>query len=365
MRRTGFHCNWRCLNTIAPVLLLAFVGACDQASVNDEGDQAKVKPIVQEVDRGPIKLTVTAGRDSISIAEQLELRIEVTADDGIEVTMPKYGAIQSQFEIRDFREEPVEILDNDKRRFTHIYKLDSFLSGSYVIAGVTVEYVDAREASSGEPSKGELAAAELTTEPITVEVKSLLEGEFDPAKFRDVKAAVELPVDQTWAWLAWTGVIVGVVGPLAAIAVVLVRRHRLRGQRVVTIPPHEWAFGQLKALAASGLIEAGKLKPFYYRLSEITRTYIELRFGLMAPERTTEEFLEEMRTSDALNDAYQAHLKEFLSACDMVKYTLYEPSTPEIETVFNAARDFVDRTKPGSRATTVQRTDTSPAEVAA
>jgi hypothetical protein len=350
---------------IVLISCVASLGGCREAGDESAESESQVKPVVQEVDRGPVKLTVTADRDTISIAEQLELRIEVTADDGIEVTMPKYGALQSQFQIRDFSEEPVEILDNNQRRFTHVYKLDSFLSGSYVIAGATIEYVDRRDEAPEKATQDDVAKTALTTEPITVEVTSLLEGEFDPANFRDVKAAVELPVDRTWGWLGWTAGIVGGVIVLGVVAILLIRKYGSGGRPVVMIPPHEWAFAQLKALASSGLIEAGELKPFYYRLNEITRTYIELRFGLMAPERTTEEFLEEMRSSTALNQAHQAHLQEFLSACDLVKYTLYEPNSSEIESVFNAARDFVDRTKPRTGVPMNQETETVPMEVTA
>ncbi|GJM26814.1 MAG: hypothetical protein DHS20C16_32290 [Phycisphaerae bacterium] len=359
------HYDSRRVRAIVLMCCLAFSGGCKEAGDESAESESKVKPVVQEVDRGPIRLTVTADRDKISIAEQLELRIEVTADAGIDVTMPKYGAIESQFQIRDYREKAVEILDDDLRRYTHIYTLDSFLSGSYAIAGVTVAYVDRRNETANDKTDVEVATAELTTEPITVEVTSLLEGEFDPANFRDVKAAVELPVDRTWGWVGWTAGIVGGVVILAVAAVLLIRKYGRGGRPVVVIPPHEWAFAQLKALASSGLIDAGEFKPFYYRLNEITRTYIELRFGLMAPERTTEEFLEEMRSSDALDQSHQAHLHEFLTACDMVKYTLYEPSSSEIEAVFNAARDFVDRTKPGSGVAIDQGTNNEPAEVAA
>ncbi|MCA9252125.1 MAG: BatD family protein [Phycisphaerae bacterium] len=357
--------NSRRLRAIVVTCCLVLLAGCDEFEDGSAKGESKAKPVVSEVDRGPVKLTVTADRDTISIAEQLELRIEVTADDGIDVTMPKYGAIQSQFEIRDFREEPVEVLDNGKRRFTHIYKLDSFLSGSYAIAGVTIEYADRRNEQPSDAPHDDVATSELTTEPITIEVTSLLEGEFDPANFRDVKGAVELQVDRTWGWVAWTGGIVGGVVVLGIVAMLLIRKYGRGGRPAVVIPPHEWAFAELKALAASGLIEAGEFKPFYYRLNEITRTYIELRFGLMAPERTTEEFLEEMRTSNALNAAHKAHLREFLTACDMVKYTLYEPSSREIETVFNAARDFVEHTKPGAVGGAITRESDVATEVAA
>ncbi len=327
------------------ILLMTLVGGCENAGDQETPAPEESKPIVQEIDRGPIKLTVTADHDTISIAERLHLRIEVTAEPGIEVTMPPFGTVQSQFQVRDQHDEPVKILDDDLRQYTQVYELDSFLSGSYEIAGVTVQYVDRRNESADAPVADQ-PKAELTTDPITVEVTSLLEGEFDPADFRDVKAAVELPVERTWGWLAWTGGVIGVLILARVGVMLLVRKYRGGEQHVIAIPPHEWAFAQLKALADSGMVEAGELKPFYYRLSEITRTYIELRFGLMAPERTTEEFLVEMRSSDALNASHQAHLGEFLAACDMVKYALYEPSSTEIESVFNAARDFVENTRP-------------------
>lgn len=340
LSHSGFHRRL----ALSALLLLVVAGGCDDASEQEPPTEDLPKPVVQEIDRGPIKLTVTADRDTISIAERLQLRIEVTAEAGIDVTMPPFGTVQSQFQVRNQYDEPVKILENDVRQYAQVYELDSFLSGSYAIAGVTVAYVDRREQAGD--ATGDLPQAELTTDPITVEVTSLLEGEFDPTAFRDVKAAVELPVERTWGWLAWTGGVAGFLILAGAVVLWLLRKYRGGERNVVAIPPHEWAFAQLKMLADSGMIEAGELKPFYYRLSEITRTYIELRFGLMAPERTTEEFLVEMRSSDALDASHQAHLGEFLAACDMVKYTLYEPSSSEIESVFNAARDFVENTRP-------------------
>ena len=47
--------------------------------------------------------------------------------------------------------------------------------------------------------------------------------------------------------------------------------------------------------------EAGRIKEFYQRISDILRHYIENRFGLHAPERTTEEFLVELKPSEVLD----------------------------------------------------------------
>ena len=181
----------------------------------------------------------------------------------------------------------------------------------------------------------------MTTDEFILTVTSLVEGEFDPRVFRDVKGPVGLPADRTWAWAWWTGgVLVGTLLLIAAM-VMLVRRIGREPPEVI-IPAHEWAFEQLKLLIDEELVEGGMVHEFYYRLSMIVRQYIELRFDLTAPEWTTQEFLVEVQRSLKLPVEYRSNLGNFLTACDEVKYALYEPASDEIETAFNAARDFVD-----------------------
>ena len=288
-----------------------FAGCHQNVPTADEA-APPAKPVVKTADRGPVKLVVTADRDRISIAERLNLTIEVQAAEGIEVEMPQFGAQMNDFQIRDFREPPLDDLGDGVRRYLQVYDLDIFLSGEYNVPAITARYRDRRGASTAmEDDAQEKPAAELTTEPFTIEVTSLLEGEFDPTSFRDVKEVVELPADRTWAWVAWVGGAVGFV-VLCVVLVLIVRWRSRRSERMIVIPPHEWAFRQLRELADAKLIEAGRVRDFYYRLSEITRTYIELRFALLAPERTTEEFLEEMRVGNALPLEHQAPLAEFL-----------------------------------------------------
>lgn len=317
------------------LLALASGIACEKSAPEEAKTEANAEPVVKTTDRGPVKLTVTAGKGTISIAERLDLTIEVQAASDIEVEMPQFGDALAEFEIRDFHDQPVKVADDGEKTYTQVYDLDIFLSGEYTIPGITAKY----------RTPGSEEYAELTSDPITITVKSLLEGEFDPQKFADVKPVATLPVDHHWSTvaLAVVGGGAGVV-VLALLVLWLVRRSR-RPAEVLRIPAHEWALSALRALAEAKLIEAGRIQEFYYRLSEIARQYIERRFGLMAPERTTEEFLIEMRSSNALAAEHQVLLGEFLEACDMVKYARHEPDNAEIERAFNAARDFVTETK--------------------
>ncbi len=87
-------------------------------------------------------------------------------------------------------------------------------------------------------------------------------------------------------------------------------------------------------------------KPFCIVVSDAVRLYLEERFGLRAPERTTDEFLNDLSRNPALTDLQKASLKEFLSACDMVKFAKYEPPRLELEALYNSALRLIEETEP-------------------
>ena len=67
---------------------------------------------------------------------------------------------------------------------------------------------------------------------------------------------------------------------------------------------------------------------------------------LRAPERTTEEFLGELRGTGRLSDLQQSLLGDFLTRCDLVKFARHEPSEPELRALHDAAVRLVEETEP-------------------
>ena len=114
-------------------------------------------------------------------------------------------------------------------------------------------------------------------------------------------------------------------------------------------PAHEVAYARLRALVAEELVEAGRIKEFYERISGILRHYIEDRFDLHAPERTTEEFLAELRYAQTLASADKSVLEEFLTHCDLVKFAQHDPTTEQVQRTFDLVKDFIERTKSEQR----------------
>jgi len=329
----------------ALAVILCLLGGCGENSKEETAPADAAKPVTREAERGPVKLTVTCDKDKVSIAESVTLTLAVEAEPGVEVTLPQFGENLGEFQIRRFTESKPQP-DAAKPRWEQQYDLDIFLSGQYSVPAMSVQFRDARKAAddpSAEPIDGT-----LSTEAIPIEVRSLVEGDADPKQFRDIKGAVPLPVPpwsaERWKAIAkWTGLGAAALAVGVFAAVWFVRRARRRALRPEA--PHDWAFDQLRALLDEQWIAQGLVREFFYRLSEITRIYIEKRFGLMAAEQTTEEFLQAAHDSPRLRPAHKALLAEFLQACDLVKYARYQPMSEEIERAFNSARDFVEQTR--------------------
>ncbi|MCX5668941.1 MAG: hypothetical protein NTX89_02305 [Candidatus Omnitrophica bacterium] len=110
-------------------------------------------------------------------------------------------------------------------------------------------------------------------------------------------------------------------------------------------PAHQIAYEQLEKLKAKDFIRQGKIKEYYSEVSDIIRHYLENRFLLKAPEMTTEEFLFYVRDYSQLISSHKTLLKEFLLACDLVKFAKYVPSSGEMDAIFLSAKKVVDETK--------------------
>jgi hypothetical protein len=156
---------------------------------------------------------------------------------------------------------------------------------------------------------------------------------------RDIKPPID--ISSGWEWLWWT---LGALVLVTIIAVGLRLWLRRKQQPIVTvaIPPHERARRKLEA--ALDLFD--QPKPFCILVSDAVRLYLEERFRLQAPERTTEEFLADLKSSPSLNQPQKDSLGQFLSSCDLVKFARYEPGRPELEGLYNSALRLIEETEP-------------------
>ncbi|MCP4249025.1 MAG: hypothetical protein GY778_18430 [bacterium] len=274
-------------------------------------------------------MTVSTDHSQVLVAQPVRLIVEVSAPEELEVTLPDVIAALEDFGLRDHGAVESEPVGNS-RIWRQWFEIDSTLPGSRRIPPLTAN----------------LTEGDLTSPELTIEVASVIEGEVDPTQIADIEGPVALTQPREWK--------PGYLGAAAAIALALFIWWMLRrwsAQRAAVAPPpppHVWVLQQLEALLAERLVERGQVHEFYYRLSGLLRTYIELRFGLMAPERTTDEFLVEVRRSSALRFGHQDLLGEFLTRCDLVKFARHEPAGTEIDGAIDVVRRFVEQTAPAA-----------------
>lgn len=283
-----------------------------------------------------IEVTAYADRNEITIGDKIRFGIRVTYKDGVVPRFPELGQQVGVFTVKKAGvvEEPKREKDG---RFTVdcSYVLSSYEIGRQTIPSLKISY----QGSHGE--------GEIVTPEIPVDVRGVLqEGEIS-GDIKEIVPPADVPV-RFKRLLPWIAVVFAVL-LLSGVISWFIRKRKKRDKRqereLIIRSPHEIAYELLEGLLKEDMIAKGLIKEYYYRLTGIVRHYIENRFGLLAPERTTEEFLGELAHTNKLHDTHKRLMREFLERCDMVKYATYGPSKPEIQEAYDAAKRFVDETR--------------------
>jgi len=143
----------------------------------------------------------------------------------------------------------------------------------------------------------------------------------------------------------WVIVLAGVLIAASAGAYVW-HRHR-HGTRRLTLS--EKTLAALEE--ARSLMRPGSAREFGISTSEVIRSYIEKRFGVIATQRTTEEFLQGLLQSpDGALSSHRALLEDFLQHCDVIKFAGTGGALAELESLLASARGFVLATSDAPRA---------------
>jgi hypothetical protein len=148
-----------------------------------------------------------------------------------------------------------------------------------------------------------------------------------------------VPIPSGYAWLGWLLVLLA----MAAAGIWAWRRwrqRRLAPVSAVVLPPHVRARRKLE----QALHYLGDPRQFCTAVSDALRAYLEERFQLRAPERTTEEFLHDLQQTDVLTTGQKLVLTDFLQRCDLVKFARFEPDETALKDLHESALRLVDET---------------------
>ncbi len=276
-----------------------------------------------------VSAEASVDRSDVLIGDPIQYRVTITHPTGVVVEWPAIGGTVGDFTVEASGAEAPRT-DDGITTEARWHRLASYSAGTQTIPETVVTY----QTNDG-------AVHEARTQAVTMTVKSLLPSDWER---QDIRAAKPLlPVRSAWwRWLGGLAAIVGIVG------VWWWTRHqqRVAVSSVPPRPPHTIAFDALSTLRQEDLPSHARYEAYYIRLSGIVRAYIEARFGMKAPEMTTEEFLQAASGAQALSLDHRRLLQGFLERCDLVKFARYEPLRTEADEAFEAAHRFIQDTVP-------------------
>ncbi|RME41024.1 MAG: hypothetical protein D6788_02105, partial [Planctomycetota bacterium] len=340
------------------------VGGC-LAAVGPTGckqrEQTTAPAVTRQAKDEAVAVTLQVQPKDPTAGETGTVRLDILADAGVTVLPPDYadrlGEGDRRYQYRAVLRNKVEAVpaDNGRLRWRYEYEVTFLVPGETELPAAEVSYLlplpedQATEASGSEstapPQHPDDTERTLSTEPITLTVRlpegmALTENDLRKVERPD---PVPLRVSRSRWWI-----VAAAGGLLIALAVAwgILRKRRRRLEPIPVIPPHEWARARLAELIAEDLIARGRVREFYYRISDVVRGYIERRFGVSAPEMTTEEFLAAATRDPRLAGETSGWLQSFLNACDLVKYARHRPADAECREALRLASEFVDRTTP-------------------
>ncbi len=294
---------------------------------------AAVASAVTTASPAPVRIASRTERSQVPIGTPFRYTVEIRAPRSVELIVPILGGQLGELTVVDFGDEPVRE-EGDEVVVTRWYSLVAYRPGYLLIPGLTVQYRDA----DGTPGR-------VDGEDIGIVVGSLLENVPETADIRDIKRPVPVPFD-------WTPVLLG-AGVLAVLALLggtvvwWVRRWNAPAP-ILELPADVEALEALARLRDRRFDDAVALAAWYVALSGVVRTYIERRFGVRAPEMTTEEFMVAVQRDSRLVPSHREQLAGFLADCDLVKFARHVPDAEAADRAYEAARRFVTETRPAA-----------------
>ncbi|GIK15804.1 MAG: hypothetical protein BroJett003_07680 [Planctomycetota bacterium] len=330
---------------------LVFTPACGGGG-GSGNDNDVVRRVERVARRGPVTLTLSVSDDRPAFDTKVRVRVEATADADTVVRLEDYAAAMERqpfgYAATIVQSSDASPTDDGGRRWIREYELTFLVPGEHVLPGAKMTFIrPPSPPTAGEEGDAPSEEETLETESIPLTVRPTEAMQVPEEKLGELStpSPVELPgAGGVSAWWIAGAAVAGCM--LVGMRLLMRRRARTR-ESPAPVPPDVWALSALEALLAERLVERGRVREFYFRLSGIVREFTERRFGLHAPEMTTEEFLRAAVAGAVLGEENQAALGAFLASCDLVKFARFEPDAAAIEQSVETARAFVQAMRGG------------------
>ncbi|MFO0839632.1 MAG: hypothetical protein U1D55_14040 [Phycisphaerae bacterium] len=293
--------------------------------------------------RGPYHLQVSVSPAEPWVGDEVRIELSATAPDEAAVA---FEPLKFPDDLRAKITSPVDArpAQPGQSQWRQTVAISPVTSGELEIPPATMKY----------GPRGAELANELLTDPVKLQVRGVLTSQDSMMQPREITGTL-LPNPLPMPWWQRLALAGGAVA-LLALGYGVYRFMRARAARPPPpLSPEEWAMAALSELRVLEWCGSGRVQQLYYRLSEVVRQYIERKFALAAPEMTTEEFLAALARDRGAVPYNADRLREFMTACDVVKYAAYVPDMEAAQAAHGAARTFVEATAKSAHAEAQRR----------
>lgn len=293
----------------------------------------------KQYNQDSIKVDVALDSTKLSIVEPFDVSVTVAAPKNVETDLSFES--NDNFELENLRKTKVATKDSLEKR-KYILTLMPKTVGNQTLNGIVLAYSspDAHELDKKIPLEAiDVRVGGFLSDKDYQQIDSKgIQSYFD--KHITIEGNEKLPLSKKLI-----AVVIALVLLIAIVIVLLLRRANQPEQEIrIIMNARDIASRLLEKLESENLVQDGEYKRYYQDLSNILRYYIEYRFGINAPDKTTEEFFDALRDEDVLDAITKSELKEFLTHCDMVKFAKRIPSLDDMKAARNLATEFVDKT---------------------
>lgn len=313
--------------------LAGFVAAPAYAVVIETGAQQSVTSTAQisasQAGPSPLFISLMLRKLKCKTGENLDISVSWEWKDGVKISRPMYPQPWGDWVLISSQEG--KAIQKEKGSWQRIDKLKimTFMDGKVEIPALAANFQ-----VPGKPPV-EYRSAVVTIE---VEPKVNKKGELE-ASLHDIKN----PIWMVSFWHILLALLVAAV-LLVGIAWYSKKAGLLGGAKNLEPirPPEDVARERLKSLKESDLLAQGNFKAYYIELTDILRHYLEGRYSISAPDRTTAELMKELKRILERKDILT--LRDLLERSDMIKFAKGSPDSKEIEIDWNVVKEFVEQT---------------------
>jgi hypothetical protein len=267
---------------------------------------------------------------SILIGDQIHLNFFVEQPQDAKVWFPSIkDSLAGKIEILSELKTDTVFVGNGRLRLLKRFLITCFDSGVYEIKPFKVPFIFSTVSDS------------LSTTPLILTVNTIPIK--DPKKIFDIKGILKIPYtfSEILPYVGF-GILTILVLLLGTYIYVRIKNNKPIFEFIKPAePPHLIAFRELDKLKSEKLWQQGLVKQYYTRLTDISRTYIEGRFNVLAMESTTDEIVLSLKDNEIITGKNLNNLKQMLEVSDLVKFAKAEPLPDENENSWHFAYELV------------------------